>query len=405
MTFAVSEDDISEFFELLSPHLDERQRRLARGAFSQILGHGGTAAVSRASGASLDVVGRGRREVEAGAAVTDRVRRVGAGRPPVEVSQPGLIEALDALVEPGTRGDPMSPLRWTTKSTRTLATELVRVGFTCSYPVVGSLLKAMGYSLQGVAKTLEGSGHPDRDAQFRYLAGLVAAFQAAGDPVISVDTKKKEMVGRYENAGVTWRPAGDPVRAMDHDFPDPDLPKAVPYGIYDLARDEGWVSVGMSADTGDFAVNSIATWWNTMGRAAYPHARRLLITADAGGSNGHRNRLFKARLAELAAETGLEITVCHFPPGTSKWNKIEHRMFSHITMNWRGRPLASYQTIVDLIGSTTTRTGLTIRADLDHNAYETGIAITDKHFKTLPIKRHEFHPDWNYTVTTNKDGS
>ena len=405
MTFVVSEDDISEFFELMSPHLDERQRRLARGAFSQILGHGGTAAVSRASGASLDVVGRGRREVEAGAQVTDRVRGPGAGRPPVEVSQPGIAEALDALVEPGTRGDPMGPLRWTTRSTRALAEDLGRAGFTCSYPVVGSMLKAMGYSLQGVAKTLEGAGHPDRDAQFRYLADLVARFQAAGDPVISVDTKKKEMVGRYDNPGVTWRPAGDPVRALDHDFPDPDLPKAVPYGIYDLARDEGWVSVGMSADTGDFAVNSIRTWWTTMGARVYPAARRLLITADAGGSNGHRNRLFKARLADLAAETGLEITVCHFPPGTSKWNKIEHRMFSHITMNWRGRPLASYQTIVDLIGSTTTRTGLTIRADLDHNAYETGITITDRHLKTLPIERHEFHPDWNYTMIPNKDGS
>jgi len=405
MTFVVSEDDISEFFELMSPHLDERQRRLARGAFSQILGHGGTAAVSRASGASLDVVGRGRREVEAGAQVTDRVRGPGAGRPPVEVSQPGIAEALDALVEPGTRGDPMGPLRWTTRSTRALAEDLGRAGFTCSYPVVGSMLKAMGYSLQGVAKTLEGAGHPDRDAQFRYLADLVARFQAAGDPVISVDTKKKEMVGRYDNPGVTWRPAGDPVRALDHDFPDPDLPKAVPYGIYDLARDEGWVSVGMSADTGDFAVNSIRTWWTTMGARVYPAARRLLITADAGGSNGHRNRLFKARLTDLAAETGLEITVCHFPPGTSKWNKIEHRMFSHITMNWRGRPLASYQTIVDLIGSTTTRTGLTIRADLDHNAYETGITITDRHLKTLPIERHEFHPDWNYTMIPNKDGS
>jgi hypothetical protein len=398
MAFVVSEDDMGEFFRLLSPHLDERQKRLAQGAFSQMLGHGGSAAVSRASGSSAQVVGRGRAELEAGAEVTDRVRRAGAGRPVAEVAQPGIGQALDALVEPGTRGDPMSPLRWTTKSTRTLADELARVGFRCSYAVVNSLLKSMGYSLQGVAKTLEGTSHPDRDAQFRYLAGLVSAFQEAGDPVISVDTKKKEMVGRYENPGVTWRPAADPVRALDHDFPDPDLPKAVPYGIYDLGRDEGWVSVGMSADTGDFALNGIRAWWQRMGRHAYPRARRLMITADAGGSNGHRNRLFKARLAELAAETGLEITVCHFPPGTSKWNKIEHRMFSHITMNWRGRPLTSYQTVVDLIGSTTTRTGLTIRAELDHNHYETGITITNKHFKSLPIQRHEFHGDWNYTM-------
>ena len=299
----------------------------------------------------------------------------------------------------------MSALRWTTKSTRNLAAELQRIGFACSYPVVGVLLKTMGYSLQGTAKTLEGSGHPDRDAQFRYLADLVAQYQNSGDPVISVDTKKKEMVGRYDNPGVTWRPAGNPDRVADHDFPDPDMPKAVPYGIYDLTGDEGWVSVGMSADTGDFAVTSIATWWNTMGHTAYPKARRLLITADGGGSNGHRNRLFKARLAELAAQTGLEITVCHFPPGTSKWNKIEHRMFSHITMNWRGQPLTSYQTVVDLIGSTTTRTGLRIRADLDHNAYETGITITDKHFKTLPIQRHEFHPDWNYTITPKNNSN
>jgi hypothetical protein len=398
MTFAVSEDDMGEFFRLLLPHLDERAKRLAQGAFSQMLGHGGSAAVARASGSSAQVVGRGRAELEAGAEVTDRVRRAGAGRPVAEVAQPGIAEALDGLVEPGTRGDPMSPLRWTTKSTRVLADELARVGFGCSYAVVNALLKSMGYSLQGVAKTLEGTGHPDRDAQFRYLAGLVSAFQQAGDPAISVDTKKKEMVGRYNNPGVTWRPAGDPVRALDHDFPDPDLPKAVPYGIYDLARDEGWVSVGMSADTGDFSLNGIRTWWQQMGRHAYPNARRLLITADAGGSNGHRNRLFKARLAEFAAETGLEITVCHFPPGTSKWNKIEHRMFSHITMNWRGQPLTSYQTVVDLIGSTTTRTGLTIRAELDHNHYETGITITNKHFKSLPIQRHEFHGDWNYTM-------
>jgi hypothetical protein len=398
VTFVVSEDDMGEFFRLLSPHLDERQRRLAQGAFSQMLGHGGSAAVARASGASAQVVGRGRAELAAGAEVTDRVRRAGAGRPSVEAAQPGLAEALDALVEPGTRGDPMSPLRWTTKSTRTLADELARVGFRCSYPVVNSMLKAMGYSLQGVAKTLEGASHPDRDAQFRYLAGLVAAFQEAGDPAISVDTKKKQMVGRYENPGVTWRPAGDPVRAADHDFPDPDVPKAVPYGIYDLARDEGWVSVGLSADTGDFALNAIRTWWQKMGRHAYPAARRLLITADAGGSNGHRNRLFKARLAEFAAETGLDITVCHFPPGTSKWNKIEHRMFSHITMNWRGRPLTSYQAIVDLIGSTTTRAGLTINAELDNNHYETGITITNKHYKSLPIQRHEFHGEWNYTM-------
>jgi hypothetical protein len=394
---------MAEFFGLLIPHLDERQRRLARGAFSQMLGHGGTAAVARASGGSKEAVGRGRRELAAGAEVTVRTRREGAGRPLVEDAQPGIVDALDALVEPETRGDPMCPLRWTTRSTRNLAAELTGAGFSCSHGLVASLLKSMGYSLQGTAKTLEGSSHPDRDAQFRYLAGKVMEFQATGDPVISVDTKKKEMIGQYANPGLTWRPAGDPVRALDHDFPNPDLPKAVPYGIYDLAQDSGWVSVGMSADTGDFAVRSIQTWWEHTGRHAYPNAARLLITADGGGSNGHRNRLFKTRLAEFAADTGLEITVCHFPPGTSKWNKIEHRMFSHITMNWRGQPLTTYQTIVDLIGATTTRTGPKIYAELDHNAYTTGVTITDKHFKSLPLQRHDIHPDWNYTMKPNKD--
>jgi hypothetical protein len=405
VAFEVSETDIAEFFELLVPHLDERQQRFALGAFSQMLGHGGTAAVARSSGASNAVVGRGRRELTAGAEVTVRVRRVGAGRPMVEDTQPGIVAALDALIEPETRGDPMCLLRWTTKSTRNLADELGRVGFSCSHGVVASLLKGMGYSLQGAAKTLEGSSHPDRDAQFRYLADRVADFQATGDPVISIDTKKKEMVGQYANPGLTWRPAGDPVRALDHDFPNPDLPKAVPYGIYDLAQDSGWVAVGMSADTGDFAVRTLQTWWEHTGRPAYPNARRLLITADGGGSNGHRNRLFKTRLAEFAADAGLEITVCHFPPGTSKWNRIEHRLFSHITMNWRGRPLTTYQTIVDLIGSTTTRTGLKIHAELDYNAYATGITITEKHFKTLPLERHDFHPDWNYTMNPNKDSN
>ena len=396
---------MAEFFELLIPHLDERQRRLARGAFSQMLGHGGTAAVARASLASKEAVGRGRRELAEGAEVTVRARREGAGRPLVEDAQPGIVEALDALVDPETRGDPMGPLRWTTKSTRALAGELGRAGFSCSHGLVASLLKSMGYSLQGTAKTLEGSSHPDRDAQFRYLATIVGDFLGTGDPVISIDTKKKEAVGQYANPGLTWRPMGDPVRALDHDFPNPDLPKAVPYGIYDLAQDSGWVSVGMSADTADFAVRGLQTWWEQVGRLAYPHARRLLITADGGGSNGHRNRLFKARLAEFAADTGLEITVCHFPPGTSKWNKIEHRMFSHITMNWRGRPLSTYQTVVDLIGSTTTRTGLKIHAELDHNAYLTGVTISERHFKSLPLRRHDFHPDWNYTMKPSKDSN
>jgi len=401
MGFKVSEVAMAEFFVLLLEHLDERQRRYLLGATSEMLGHGGTAAVARASGASKALVGRGRQELLAGAEVTVRVRREGAGRPLAEDAQPEIVGALDALVEPGTRGDPMCLLRWTTKSTRVLAAELGRQGFSCSHVLVAGLLKSMGYSLQGTAKTLEGTSHPDRDAQFRYIEEMSRRFLAAGDPVISIDTKKKEMVGRYANPGVIWRPAGDPVRALDHDFPDPDLPKAVPYGIYDVAHNEGWVAVGMSSDTADFAVNSIESWWDHTGRHTHQNARRLLVTGDGGGSNGARNRLFKSRLAEFAAKTGLEITVCHFPPGTSKWNKIEHRMFSHITMNWRGHPLTSYQVVVDLIGATTTTTGLKIHAQLDQNEYCTGVTITEKHFKSLPLKRHKIHPAWNYTMHPN----
>jgi hypothetical protein len=294
-----------------------------------------------------------------------------------------VVQALDDLVEPTSRGCPMCPLRWTSKSTRTLARELGREGFEISHSAVGNLLAAMGYSLQSPAKTAEGTSHPDRDAQFCHLAGQVNEHQATGDPVISVDTKKKELVGNYANGGAEYEPKGSPPQVNSHDFPDPEVPKAVPYGVYDLAANQGWVSVGDDGDTAEFAVATIDRWWNEMGRVVYPNAARLLVTADAGGSNSYRSRLWKRQLAAFAERTGLVVTVCHFPPGTSKWNKIEHRMFNHISMNWRGRPLTSYQTIVNLIANTTTTTGLTIHAERDRRHYPTGIKVPAKEIDQL----------------------
>jgi hypothetical protein len=313
-------------------------------------------------------------------------------------TDPGLVEALEALVDPATRGDPESPLRWTSKSTRELADALAGQGHRVSHTTVGQLLRAQGYSLQAAAKTREGAQHPDRDAQFRYLTGQVNAYLAAGDPVVSVDTKKKELVGRYKNPGREWQPKGEPVQVDVHDFPDPAIGKAIPYGVYDIAANTGWVSVGRDHDTAAFAVATLRSWWQRVGRPAYPQARRLLICADSGGSNGSRLRLWKVELAKLAADTGVEITVCHLPPGTSKWNKIEHRMFAHISMNWRGRPLESHEAVVALIGATTTRTGLTVHAEFDERSYPKGIKITDKQMAALPLDKHDFHPDWNYTL-------
>ncbi len=318
------------------------------------------------------------------------------------MAQPGLLEALDALVEPESRGDPMCPLRWTTKSTRKLSEELARQGFQASHTVLRHLLPEMGYSVQAPAKTVEGASHPDRDDQFRYIAGQVAEFQTAGQPVISVDTKKKELVGNYDNGGREWQPTGRLVHVKDHDFPDPDIPKAVPYGIYDLTQDSGWVTVGTSADTAEFALATISRWWDKVGSQAYPHARQLLITADAGGSNSCRSRLRKTELAAFAARTGIEVTVCHFPPGTSKWNKIEHRLFSHISMNWRGRPLESHEVVVNLIGSTTTRTGLQVHAELDEKTDEKGIKISDDEMAIIDRTEHLFHGEWNYTIRPSK---
>jgi hypothetical protein len=385
-------------FRAIFPHLDERQRRLLMGAEARSLGHGGIRLVARAAGVREATVSLGVDELESGAGPLGRVRRPGGGRKRAADLDPGLLPALLALVEPDERGDPMSPLRWTTKSTRNLAGELTAQGRKVSADTVGDLLRAEGFSLQGNAKTLQGQRHPDRDAQFRYISEQVKAHQDTADPVISVDTKKKELVGQFANAGREWRPGGHPVQVNSHDFPQDSAGRAVPYGIYDITGNAGWVSVGTDHDTAAFAVESVRRWWNAAGRDEYPAARRLLVTADAGGSNGYRTRAWKAELAALAVETGLEITVCHFPPGTSKWNKIEHRLFSHITMNWRGRPLTSHEVIVQTIAATTTRTGLRVRAELDDSPYDTGVKVSDRQMDALPLTRHDWHGDWNYTL-------
>jgi transposase len=389
-------------FEVLLPYLNERQQRLALATEARLLGHGGVRAVAEASGVSATTVRKGVLELESGVdpLPVGRARRAGGGRRRANEQDPELAAALLRLVEPDERGDPMSPLRWTTKSLRHLAEQLAREGHPVSAPTVGRLLRDNGFSLQGTAKTLEGAQHPDRDAQFSYINEQVKAHQNAGEPVISVDTKKKEQLGQLPAAGQEWRPKGDPVQVEDHSFftAGPDVPLAVPYGVYDLTADAGWVNVGVDHDTSAFAVASIRRWWQARGAADYPGARRLLITADAGGSNSYRYRLWKAELAVLAAETGLDITVCHFPPGTSKWNKIEHRLFSQITMNWRGRPLTSHEVVVATIASTRTRTGLRVHAELDTGSYPLGIAVSREQLRLLPIEAHARHGQWNYTI-------
>ncbi|HEY2690702.1 MAG TPA: ISAzo13 family transposase [Streptosporangiaceae bacterium] len=385
-------------FGVIFPHLDERQRRLLMGAEARALGHGGIRLAARAAGVREATVSLGVAELESGAEPLGRARRPGGGRKRAAGLDPGLRPALLALVEPEERGDPMSPLRWTTKSTRNLAAELTRQGHRVGADTVGDLLREEGFSLQGNAKTIEGQRHPDRDAQFRYINEQVKAHQDTADPVISVDTKKKENVGEFKNGGREWRPKGEPAAVRTHDFPDEQLGKAIPYGVYDLAANSGWVSVGTDHDTAAFAVQTIRRWWNAAGRAAYPRARRLLITADAGGSNSYRTRAWKTELAAFALETGLAVTVRHFPPGTSKWNRIEHRLFSHITMNWRGRPLTSHQVIVSTIAATTTRAGLTVRAELDPGSYPGGVKVSDEQMARLPLDRHDWHGDWNYTL-------
>jgi Rhodopirellula transposase DDE domain len=395
------EESLAAKFAALFPHLDERQRRLTMGAEARVLGHGGVAVVARAAGVSRVTVTGGVRELEAGDEPLGRTRRSGGGRKSVTTTDPGVRAALLALVEPESRGDPQSPLRWTTKSLRHLADELAGQGHQVSAPTVAGLLREENFSLQGNAKTIEGGRHPDRDAQFAHINAAAEEHIAAGQPVISVDGKKKELVGNFRNGGREYQPAGEPVATNVYDFKG-ELGKVTPYGVYDMAANTGWVSVGSDHDTGAFAVESIRRWWDKVGAPAYPQADRLLITADGGGSNGYRLRLWKRELAELATQTGLAITVAHFPPGTSKWNKIEHRLFAQISMNWRGQPLTSHEVIVNLIAGTTTRTGLTVTAGLDDTIYPKGIKITDREMadlETQHLTRHDFHGDWNYTVS------
>jgi transposase len=390
----------------MSPLLDERQRRLMAGALAKALGRGGQAAVVRASKMSSRTVFDGTKEVAAGAGPSDRVRRAGGGRPRLIDIDPDVLTNLDDLVEPDARGDPMSAMRWTLKSTRQLADALKDMGHQISSWTVGQLLHQMGYSLQATAKTVEGAQHPDRDAQFRHINDEATKRLRRGEPVISVDTKKKELVvGKKANGGREWQPEGSPERVDVHDFPDPDVPKAIPYGVYDIGADEGWMEVGSDHDTAAFAVNAIRRWWQTMGTERYPKAKRLMITADAGGSNGYRNKLWKVELAKLAQETGLKISVNHYPPGTSKWNKVEHRLFSFVSINWRGRPLTSYRTIVELAAATTTRSGLKVRAEWDDAVYQTGIEVKDSELAALPITRDRWHGDWNYTLQPRRTGA
>jgi transposase len=396
-----SPEELAEFFSTVMPHMNEVQRRVVAGAMARALGRGGKTAVAEASGLSRNTVIKAQGEVESGIEPSQRLRAPGGGDRPAVDKQPGLAETLDELVHPDTRGTPMSALRWTLKSTYELARELQARGFRASAELVRRLLHDMGYSLQAPAKQNEGSSHPDRDGQFRHLNAVAAERLASDEPVVSVDTKKKELIGSYANPGREWRPSGEPERVSVHDFADRALgefAKAIPYGVYDIGNDQGWVSVGDCADTAEFAVEAIRRWWNTLGSARFPSATTLMITADAGGSNGYRVRAWKWHLARLAAETGLRITVCHYPPGTSKWNKIEHRLFSFISINWRGRPLTDIRTIVELIGATTNATGLTVQAAYDPNWYPTGERISDVDYATIPLQPHDWHGEWNYDI-------
>jgi len=403
-------------YRALSDRLDEATLRLWAAVEARTLGRGGVSMVAKAIGMSRTTIYAGLSELGSGGRMSvaepfseagtgpsplagkRRVRAKGGGRKKLTDKDPTLLGDLDALVEPMSRGDPQSPLRWTCKSTPRLARELTELGHKVSQRSVCDLLARLDYSLQSVRKTREGARHPDRDAQFQHIADLAAEYQGAGDPVISVDTKKKELIGDFKNAGREWRPKGDPEPVRVHDFIDPELGKVAPYGVYDIAANQGWVSVGIDHDTAEFAVESIRRWWKEMGRPRYPHARRLLITADCGGSNGYRVRLWRVQLQKLADELDLTIQVCHFPPGTSKWNKIEHRMFCHITNNWRGRPLISREVVVNLIGGTTTEAGLQIRSELDDNTYQAGIKVSDEELAGLAIERDAFHGEWNYRL-------
>jgi hypothetical protein len=398
---------IREKYQGVASQLDERSRRRWAAAEGRSLGWGGVTAVSKATGLTRKTIHGGLRELAAeeanpaAALPTDRIRRPGAGRKPLTERQPKLESALTALVEPTARGDPGSPLRWTCLSTSHLSVTLCGAGFAICPRKVSALLKKNGYSLQANRKKREGASHPDRNAQFEYINATASRFLRRRQPVISVDTKKKELVGDFKNGGREWQPRGRPIEVLVHDFPDPKVNKAIPYGVYDLTRNEGWVSVGIDHDTARFAAATIKRWWMKMGRGRYPKAKELLITADCGGSNSSRTRLWKVALQELADDLGLRLTVCHFPPGTSKWNKIEHRMFCHITQNWRGRPLTSYAAIVQLIGRTTTRAGLRIRSELDRHTYPLREEVTPEQLARVNLRPADFHGEWNYTVLPN----
>jgi len=390
--------NLREKYEYVFPYLDEKQRRLIAAGDASLLGHGGISKVSKASGLTRPTIYKGIKELQEEEKVDERIRRIGGGRKKTSHKNPTILKKLKSLVEPLTKGDPMSPLQWTCKSTRQLAEELSKEGHTISHPVVANMLHELGYSLQANFKSIDGYSHPDRDEQFQYINSLVKDYLKKKLPVISVDTKKKELIGQYKNNGKQWKPKGKPEKVKVHDFLDKELGKAIPYGVYDVGQNLGWVNVGCDGDTASFAVESIRRWWNNMGRELYPKAQRLLITADSGGSNGYRIRLWKIELQKLANELGINITVCHFPPGTSKWNKIEHRLFSYISMNWRGQPLVSHEVVVNLIGSTTTGKGLRVTATLDKNSYPRGIKVSDDELKKIQLEPHEFHGEWNYTI-------
>ena len=390
--------DIRCRFLRLEPFLDERGRRLFAANEAVSFGRGGVSAVSSATGIARSTINRGIAELQASHEKETRIRRPGAGRRRAEASQPGLLEAIETLVDDAIRGDPEATLRWVSRSQRHIVKALKELGYNVSQKLVGRLLRQLGYSCQANRKTLEGASHPDRDAQFQYINQTTKAAIAHGEPVLSVDTKKKELVGDFKNPGKELRPKGDPEPVRVHDFELKELGKVAPYGVYDIAANQGWVNVGIDGDTAAFAVESIHRWWQRLGKARYPAAKRLHLTADSGGSNGARVRLWKWELQKLANETGLEITVTHLPPGTSKWNKIEHRLFSFISQNWRGKPLVSHLVILSLIGSTKTSTGLTVSCDIDRNSYPRGIKVTNEKMAAINIERHAFHGEWNYTI-------
>ena len=394
----ITAQDLQAKYEVVLPLLDERQRRVVAAADAISLGRGGISMVAGASGLSRTTIHRGIAELEEGVAGQGRVRAAGGGRKAIWEHDPSLLVELEELVESETRGDPMSPLLWTCKSTRQLADALGARGHELSHTTVALLLHELGYSLQANAKTVEGKQHPDRDAQFRYISEKVKKRLRRKLPVISVDTKKKELIGEFKNAGQEWRPKKSPRKVKTKDFIDPDAGKGIPYGVYDIGGDLGWVNVGTDHDTANFAIESIRRWWTMMGRPLYPKAKQLLVCADSGGSNGYRLRLWKVGLQKLANAIGLDVTACHFPPGTSKWNQVEHRLFSHIAMNWRGQPLTSHEVMVDLIAATTTRSGLQVKVRLDAAEYPTKLKVSDEELAAVNIQRHSFHGDWNYTI-------